>query len=447
VAANDRDFDDEITTDSYMAVMQNYMFDRRLVTTFGIRDDSITATGPRTMRDPETGAFRFATPADQAVFTPRQQEWYSADESSGIRRSIGAVFHLTRNFSLTANYSNGVGLGERNRSVLPFDLTPPPFKGTGHDYGIAFTFRDNRISGSIKRYESEVLGDRVQGGGQVFVNPNNEIMTTFEHYLLEGGVTTFGSGDSIGGLDELTTVYVSSADAYLSDRVSTGTEMEFVANPTRNWTLRAAYSYTDRTRTNVFNEGVPWWADRMAMWQELDALYMARTGRPSILQEPTFDPDQGFGTFTVAERMAQSETELATLRLEQEQSYGNRRHKANIWTRYSFNSGPLGGFALGGGWRYQSANVAGVVLSTGKILWGNPRSVGDLFFQYRTKGLAGMWTDTARVTYQLNITNVLDDRTINATKLDVDTVSGTIFPRRAFRENPRAFAFTLRLDF
>ena len=44
---------------------------------------------------------------------------------------------------------------------------------------------------------------------------------------------------------------------------------------------------------------------------------------------------------------------------------------------------------VGGGWRYQSKNVAGVVLSTGQVLWGNPRSLGDFFLQYRTRGLAG----------------------------------------------------------
>lgn len=447
VAANDRDFDDEITTESYMAVMQNFMFKRRLVTTLGVRDDSIKTVGPRTMRDPATGIWRFATAADQAEFTPRQQEWFSTDESSGVRRSLGAVFHLTRNFSLTANYSNGVGLGERNRSVLPNDLTPPPFKGTGHDYGIAFSFLDNRLSGSLKAYESQVLGDRIQGGEEVFVDPNNEIMTTFEHYLRAAGVTTFGGSDPIGSLDELTTRYISSSDAYLSDRVSTGTELEIVANPTRQWTLRAAYSYTDRTRTNVFNEGEPWWAGRMAIWKSLDQLYVARTGRPSLYQQLTYDPDDGFGTFTVAERIAQSDAELATVRLEQEQAYGNRRHKANIWTRYAFGSGPLRGLAVGGGWRYQSANVAGVVLSTGKVLWGNPRSVGDLFLQYKTKGLAGLWADNTRVTYQLNITNFLDDRTINETKLDVDTANGIVFPRRAFRESPRSIAFTLRVEF
>ena len=78
---------------------------------------------------------------------------------------------------------------------------------------------------------------------------------------------------------------------------------------------------------------------------------------------------------------------------------------------------------------------------------GNPRSIGDLFFQYKTKGFAGLWTNAANFTYQVNITNFLDDRTINATKLDLDTVTGVQFYRRAYREAPRVVALTVRSDF
>jgi hypothetical protein len=147
------------------------------------------------------------------------------------------------------------------------------------------------------------------------------------------------------------------------------------------------------------------------------------------------------------QRIAQSDAELTRLRLEDQQSYGNRPHKANLWTRYTFSSGRLKGLAAGGGWRYQSGNVAGVQVSTERQLIGNARSLGDLFLQYKTKGLAGIWPNSARVTYQLNITNVLDDRTIVATKLDIDSVSNVVFVRRGFREDPRAFAFSLRTDF
>lgn len=444
---NDRDFNDELTTDSYMAVMQNYLFDRRLVTTLGARDDTIRAVGPRIVRDAASGKYRFATPADQSAFTPLRQQWFSTDERKGIRKSLGAVLHLTRNFSLTGNYSNGVALGERNRSALPEDLTPPPIKGLSHDYGLAFSFLENRISGSLRRYESKSVGERIQGGAPVFVNPNNDVMSSFDYYFRQAGLTTFGPGDPIKNIGDLTSVYFSTADSYLSDQVSKGTEVELFTNLTRNWTLRAGYSYTDRTTTNVLNEGVPWWAGRVALWKDLDALYTARTGRPSIYNQTLYDRNQAFGTITVAQRIAQSDTELARIRLEDQQAYGNRPHKANLWTRYAFTTGRLKGLAIGGGWRYQSANVAGVVLATRRTLWGNPRSVGDLFIQYKARNLLGSFNGATNVTYQLNVTNLLDDRTINATKLDLDTVTGVVFYRRAFRENPRTLAFSLRTEF
>jgi outer membrane receptor protein involved in Fe transport len=446
-AANGLDFDDKLTTDTQMAVMQNYFFNRRLVTTAGIRGDTIRAIGPRTLRDPATGKFRYATASDQATFTPLQRDWFSTAKETGVRKSVGAVLHLTPNYSLIANYATGVGLQERNRSSLPEDETPPPTKGVSRDFGFAFSFLDNRISGSIKRYDSKSLGERIQGGAPVFVNPNNDVMTSFDYYFRQAGLTTFGANDPIKNISDLTSIYQSSADSYLSDQISKGTEIEIVANLTRNWTLRASYSHTNRVVANTFFEALPWWADRIKLWKSLDTLYTQRTGRPSIYNQPLFTTAQTFSAVTVAQRIAESDTLLADSRLSDERGYGNRPDKANFFTRYQFSTGRLKGLAIGGGWRYQSANVAGVHLPTGRTLWGNPRSLGDLFFQYKTRGLAGMWVNATSVTYQLNVTNFLDDRTINATKLDLDTVTGVQFYRRAYRESPRVFAFTLRLEF
>lgn len=446
-AANALDFDDRLTTDTLMGVVQSAFLDRRLVVTAGVRDDTIRARGPRTLRDPATGKFRFATAADQAVFTPLQRDWFSTDEQTGLRKSAGAVLHLTRNFSLVANYATGVGLQERNRSSLPEDETPPPTRGVSRDLGLAFSFLENRISGSLKHYSSRSLGERIQGGAAVFVNPNNDVMTSFEHYFRQANLTTFGAGDPIRNLGDLTSIYLSTADSYLSDQVSRGIEFELIANVTRQWTLRAAYSRTDRVVTNTFFEALPWWADRVRLWRSLDTLYTQRTGRPPILNQPLLTAAQTFSSVTVAQRIAESDSLLAASRLSDERGYGNRPHKANVFTRYQFTAGRLKGLAVGGGWRYQSANLAGIHLPTNRDLWGNARSVGDLFVQYKTRGLAGVWTNATAVTYQLNVTNVLDDRTILATKLDLDNVSGVQFYRRAYRESPRVLAFTARLEF
>jgi iron complex outermembrane receptor protein len=448
VAANDVDFDDKITTDSQLFVMQNYLFNRRLVTTVGLRRDAIETFGPRTLRDAQTQAWRFATAADQPSFDASGRTWFEATDEGGDRRSLGAVLHLTKNFSLTANASDGIELPSRNRTVLPFERVPDPYKGEGRDYGLNFSFFDNRLAGSFKYYKSSSLRENTNEVVQtVFGNPNNDVMASFEYYFRQANLTTFGGSDPIKSVDELRSIYFSDADSYLSDRISKGYEFETIANPTRAWTIRAGYAYTDRTRTNVLSEGEPWWEERNALWKSLDSLYMTRTGRPSVFNQLLVDQAGAVTNRTVAARIADSATELTNVRLEEEQGYGNRKHKANLWTRYSFLSGALRGVAVGGGYRYQSRNIAGFDVDAKRTLYGNPRSLFDLLVQYRTKGLLGRWRDRTTVTYQVNMFNVLDDQTIYISKRLVDTATGGTYNRRAWREDPRSTTFTVRMDF
>jgi iron complex outermembrane recepter protein len=446
--ANDLDINDELTTDSQLFVMQNYLFQKRFVTTLGVRRDAIDTFGPRSVRDASTQMWRFATAADQAVFAPSGRNWFEDHSETGYRRSLGAVLHVTHNFSLTANASDGIELPARNRSVLPYERVPDPFKGKGRDYGINFTFLENKISGAVRYFESSTLRENTNEVVQtVFGDPNNDVMASFDTYFRQAGLTNLGPNAPIGSLDELRTIYFSEADSYLSDRISTGYEFEMIANPNRNWSIRLGYANTDRTRTNVLDEGEPWWAERLAIWKSLDTIYTTSTGRPSIFTQRLVDTTGAVTNRTVAERIADSDRELNDVRLQEEQGYGNRRHKANIWTRYSFTTGNLRGAAVGGGYRYQSKNIAGFDTDKKQILYGNDRSLFDLFLQYRTKGLFGRWKDRTTVTYQLNVTNVLDDHTITITKRLVDTVTGVPYIRRAFREEPRTSTLTLRMDF
>ncbi len=448
VPQNALDINDEITTDSQLFVMQNFLFSRRLVTTLGLRYDTIDTFAPRTVRDATTSFFRFAGPTDQPLFAGTGNNWFEAVTEKGQRRSLGAVFHLTKNFSVTGNASNGIELPTRNRTVLPFDRVPNSYKGEGRDYGLNFTFLDNKISGSFRYFESSTVGennlDKVQ---PVFVAPNNDVMYSFYHYFREAGLTNVGSGAPVASIDELTTTYFSEADSYMSDRESNGYEFELVANPTRSWSVRFGYSWTERERSNVLSEGEPWWAERIELWKSLDALYISRTGRPSIYNQLLVDQAGAVTNRTVADRIADSDRELSDVRREEQQGYGNREHKVNLWTRYAFSSARLRGLAVGGGYRFQSKNIAGVDLATDRILYGNPRSLFDLFFQYRTKGVFGRWADRTSLTYQLNVVNLLDDQTINITKMLVDTATGAPYSRRAFREEPRTTAFTVRMDF
>lgn len=448
VPANALDIDDDVDTDSLVAVMQNFFFNRRLVTTLGLRQDRIDIFGPRTLRDAVTNRHRFATEADQPSFDAAGLQWYDAVKISGDRVSLGGVFHLNEHFSLTANTSDGVQLPERNRSVLPIERPADPYPGESRDAGINFSFLNNRIAGSVRVYESVMRKEPSNGGvTTTFVNPNNDVMSSFEYYYRQAGLTNLGANAPISSIDDFRAVYFSEADAYLSDAESKGFEFEVIANVTRNWSIRAGYANTRNSRTNVLTEGEGWWAERLELWEQLDAYYMAQTGRPSIYNQLMIDRNNAVTDRSVIDRIGDSATELAAIRAEEQHGFGVRRHKVNLWTRYTFSSGPLKGLAVGGGHIYQSGNLAGYDVATGRSFYGESRSIFDLFLQYRTKGFLGMSKDRLLVTYQLNVNNLFDSDTVLSTKLLVDSVTGELYNRRAYLETPRTATFTLRFNF
>jgi iron complex outermembrane recepter protein len=457
-AANDRDAGDTVTTDSAMLVMQNYFIDRRLVTTLGYRKDDLDIRGPLVIRDPVNREWRFATPSDDpsviAQYNSGRETWEVASMEKADFLTTGLVFHINDNFSLSANASEGAQLPERNRTVLPDDLVASPFDGQGIDYGISFSFLENRISGSLKYFESETL--RESSGGSlaqdVFVNPNNDILQSFAYYFeqqeiadLSGANITPVQGHSVTSTSDLTTILTSGADAYIFDNASNGYEFELLANVTNNWIVRFNYSYTANKRTNVLNEGVPWWEERLALFNQLDSYYTSQTEDGSVFDKLLVDQDGTTGTNSVSSRVQDSDNELASNRAEQENGFGVRPHKANLWTRYNFSEGNLKGFTIGGGYRYQAGNMAGVNLDTGSKLYGNSTSLFDFMASYRTKGFLGFGDN--QVSYQLNISNLFDADTLVATKIFRDTVTGEPFNKRVYRLDPRQVSLTVKMSF
>jgi len=457
-AANDRDAGDTVTTDSAMFVMQDYFFNRRLVTTLGYRKDKLDIRGPLVIRDPLDRAWRFATPDDDpaviAQYNSGRQGWELASNESADFLTTGVVFHLTDNFSLTANASEGAQLPERNRTVLPDDVVANPFDGKGVDFGVAFSFLENRINGSLKYFESETL--RESSGGNlaqdVFVNPNNDILESFKYYFEQKGITDLTGanippvqGKSVSSTDDLTTTLNSGADAYLFDNSSDGYEFEALANITKNWIVRFNYSFTNNERTNVLLEGISWWDERLSLFEGLNSYYVSRTGDGSVFAKLLVSDVGVTGNNPVSERVLDSDRELILNRAEQENGFGVRPHKANLWTRYSISEGKMKGFTLGGGYRYQSGNVAGINLDTDSKLIGNSTSLFDLMASYRTKGFFGYGTQ--QIIYQVNVSNLFDADTLVATKIFRDTVTGESFNKRVYRLDPRQVNFTLRLKF
>ena len=116
---------------------------------------------------------------------------------------------------------------------------------------------------------------------------------------------------------------------------------------------------------------------------------------------------------------------------------GNRKHKANFFTRYTFNEGVLNGLFIGGGYRYQSKMPTNFVGE--ELMYNDSRGEADLLVGYRIPRMRFL-PNGARV--QLNIRNLFDDTDPHITRFAAPGV-----PARAALVEPRTWRITTSFDF
>ncbi len=184
---------------------------------------------------------------------------------------------------------------------------------------------------------------------------------------------------------------------------TTGYEFSVVANLTDNWRFTANYSYIDSVLKDIFTEFTPWWE--------------GTTGKPFFSQ---FDQNFVFpadGPFdagvTLGEAIAA--TEAAATAVQNRAggtSSGQRHHKFNLFTKYTFTEGALKDFSVGGGARYRSgATWIQENPSLGQQEF-NGMTLFDFVAGYRTE-LFGL-----PVNLQLNVRNLFDKDDISVVRLD-----------------------------
>jgi hypothetical protein len=211
------------------------------------------------------------------------------------------------------------------------------------------------------------------------------------------------------------------------DVVSSGAELEFVANPTKAWTVRLTYSYSDRGRDNYFAEREPYLTDFTTYVKSKDdGAIIAATGR------------------TIQQELDALDQSIASNEESQSQSYGTRPHKASLTTRYGFAEGRLKGLFVGGAYRFQGANYVQQDQRVGsptfgKIFKGQPIEAADFFAGYAVRL---QWLKS-RVTFQLNIKNAFDQSLVTIGRYNND-FSGS---RRVYLQEPRSWRFTTSCEF
>lgn len=139
------------------------------------------------------------------------------------------------------------------------------------------------------------------------------------------------------------------------DSRSEGYEIEFNANPTKNWRLTLNASEAKAQRTNIggtnlrafvnsyvkaLNNGAPGSVGDLRIW-------WGGAGNETTLQE-WYSGNQPFGS-VFAQRSLQEGTDVPEL----------REWRGNLITNYNFDRGWMRGFNVGGGIRYESSVVIG----------------------------------------------------------------------------------------
>lgn len=407
--------------DSQMVATQSRFLGGRLIATGGLRRDQVDIlpllVGRLGARDP------------QVLSGARLVNEYGlvGDDTAAARSyefttyTAGAVAGVTQWLSAFYNQSNNNGAPQTTRRILPDVTFPPPPEGLGRDYGVMLTFLDGRLFARATAYHTAAKNDPTVRDNS-FILAHRRIVNAYR----DTGRITQAEADT-----RYLTAYLGD---FLSDLDTRGYEFELKANPTRNWTITAAYSYTKLERSNLGQEWYPWFAEQKAYYARFPTNLITTSNIP------------------IATEISQIETGIENLFALNKLGYNNRPHKANFFTRYSFSTERLKGAFLGGGVRWQDKNVLQRDLIgfdalgkdvLGKVLYGPEIYNVDALLGYATKLKAGPLGGGTTLRVQLNIANLLDNQDAQIIRLNrVGDGYWRVVPRE-----PRSFRLSVALGF
>jgi hypothetical protein len=405
---------------TWMFVSQSYFLEKRLSVLFGYRSDDVEADRYRAQRlvSADARVIRGERLNNEWEFSPAPTV---TDHYEPVTRTLGAVFHLTKNVSAFYNESSNVGEPALNLTLIPDGSSPRPIRGSGSDFGLGFEFFGGRANLRINRYETNGY-DTPDGNGAIITGPATRVMDT----LLARRVISDAEYQS----------HLISGTAGLSDGASKGTEVALTANPTNRWALQASYSYNKQSKTNFLTEAEAAFVGEETWWRErLQAAALS----PTAVSTSGLSGSQG----SIEDEIDRVKTDIRNVRSANELGFGRRPHKASLFTRYSFGPGALSGFMAGGGARYQSQSFNQRDLTTNTDYWGEVVFQVDCLLGYRTKRPIWPGAKPSELSFQLNVYNVLDEKEPLTARLN-DQYSGL---RRVYLQEPRSFRFTATVSF
>ncbi len=385
---------EKLTTTAF--VIQSYWWDNKIVGMFGIRKDNdnkqfLNAT---TSKYPVTGDKDYNPTFGKAT------------------KTYGVVVHPLKWLSLHYNHSEN--FTPRTAMDLMGNVTPPP-SGTTKDFGFSVSVLDDKLNMKINWFDSKAANasaDNLTFPLAAWEIPYMDVAVMPELAAKAGIPYTKLISPKVNGGPSWEPASWGNAvgdprlnNAYTSDTVSKGIELELTYNVSKNWRVQASVTKQDAKQTNIAPGLTAFIENRLAYWQSIPALWTVgtadgwgtqRTGQQYWQQANAKPNEQVYIGYKSAD--GQPSTQLA------------KWHFSGI-TNYEFSDGPLKGFSIGGGARYIEGQVIGnpvILNAAGTLVTGL-----DLANPYKNNGYIAVdaWTgykmkichDKYNLSFQLNI--------------------------------------------
>lgn len=439
------------------AVWQSHWLRGRVVTTFGVRDDSNYT---------KFGAASKLTP-DGLDFDYGAMEGWAGDwlERTGRTKTAGIVLKPFSWLNLHYNKSNSFLPSTPSQNLLRQELPDP--SGEGEDYGFSLNLLDGKLRIRANMYESKQINSPFGQSGTYaqrilsadFVEFNNgsgpKLNTAVRAWTITEAANrgvTLTEEQIQAKVYETLQLTKEDFDAFqrlpitdIADITGKGKEIEINYNPTTFWTVRANLAEQQAINSNLSPALLEWAESRLSVWQ---TVRNPVTG--ALWWTTNFSSTQTPEQFYANSIRAPIKLDQA---LDGKPRAQVRKYRANISTKFQLagisSHRIVRGIDVGGAVRWEDKGAIGFYglqefpaqiteLDASRPIWDKSRYYVDAFVSYRVK----LFTKKVGAKFQLNVRNLGENGRLQPVGALPD---GTPHTFRII--DPQQFVFSATFDF
>lgn len=376
--------------DTQAAVVQGYFWGDRIVPMFGVRKDK---NDDSSVTSSTAGAGGIVPPAG---------DYGTPAEFAKTTRTYGVVVHALKWLSFHYNRSENFTPNAGSVDLLNHPVGSPT--GLTKEYGVSISALDDKLNVKLNWFNLTAAGagaDNLTSPLAQWTIPYMEL--TFMPDLVRQANAN-GANITYKPLiaPNLHTGDQVLANAYTSDNVSKGLELEVTYNVTKNWRVMANVSKQEAKQSNIASPLTAFIENRLAYWKSI----------PAIWSGPYVGQNVGWGVGRTGQQQWEGDNlpyYLNYTSAEGQPSQQLAKWHASALTNYSFSDGALKGFSFGGAIRYiekpiignpQILNSAGtpIALDLAHPFYGSTRIGIDAWIGYKMK----VFSNRYDLSFQLN---------------------------------------------